>query len=51
MAGFFGLIGAFGALAAPLAGKTADTKGADYTIRLGIGLALVAYALLGLGGS
>ncbi|MDB5235349.1 MAG: transporter permease [Hymenobacter sp.] len=50
VAGFFGLIGAFGALAAPLAGKTADTKGADYTIRLGILLALGAYALLGFGG-
>ncbi|GAC1371691.1 MAG: MFS transporter [Hymenobacter sp.] len=48
--GFFGLIGAFGALAAPLAGKTADTRGPDYTIRLGIGLALVAYVLLGAGG-
>ncbi|UOQ97238.1 MFS transporter [Hymenobacter sp. 5317J-9] len=50
VAGFFGLIGAFGALAAPLAGKTADTKGSDYTIGLGIALALVAYAILGVGG-
>ncbi|HEX8506426.1 MAG TPA: MFS transporter [Hymenobacter sp.] len=50
VAGFFGLIGAFGALAAPLAGKTADTKGPNYTIRLGIVLALAAYALLGFGG-
>ncbi|WP_201979079.1 MFS transporter [Hymenobacter rubidus] len=50
VAGFFGLIGAFGALAAPLAGKTADTRGSDYTVRLGIVLALVAYAVLGVGG-
>ncbi|MCC3151689.1 MFS transporter [Hymenobacter sp. BT770] len=50
VAGFFGLIGAFGALAAPLAGKTADTKGPDYTIAMGIVLALVAYAILGFGG-
>ncbi len=51
IAGFFGLIGASGALAAPLAGKTVDTKGPDYTIGLSIGLALVAYAILGFGGT
>ncbi|MBF9143613.1 MFS transporter [Hymenobacter properus] len=50
VAGFFGLIGAFGALAAPLAGKTADAKGPDYTVGLGVLLALAAYAVLGFGG-
>ena len=50
VAGFFGLIGAFGALAAPLAGKTADTKGSGYTVVLGIVLALGAYVVLGFGG-
>jgi predicted MFS family arabinose efflux permease len=45
--GFFGLIGAVGALAASWAGKTADTKGPDYTIRLGSGLALLSFVVLG----
>lgn len=48
--GFFGLIGAMGALAAPLAGKAADTRGPDFAIGVGILLALAAYVLMGLTG-
>jgi len=50
VAGFFGLVGACGALAAPLAGKAADTRGADYAIRVGLLLALASFGVLGLGG-
>jgi predicted MFS family arabinose efflux permease len=50
IAGFFGLVGALGALAAPLAGKVADTRGPRYAITVGILLALVSYVLLGVGG-
>ncbi|GAB2790502.1 putative MFS family arabinose efflux permease [Hymenobacter luteus] len=49
--GLFGLIGASGAFAASFAGKSADTKGADYALNLGILLFLGAYLLLGLGGT
>ncbi|GAB3855794.1 MFS transporter [Hymenobacter terrigena] len=50
VAGFFGLIGAVGALAAPLAGKAADTRGPDFAIGVGILLALASYVLMGLTG-
>jgi predicted MFS family arabinose efflux permease len=48
--GFFGLIGACGALAAPMAGKMADKRGADYAIGIGIVAALAAFIVLGVSG-
>ncbi|SNC68154.1 Predicted arabinose efflux permease, MFS family [Hymenobacter gelipurpurascens] len=50
VAGLFGLIGASGAFAASFAGKSADKKGADYALNLGILLFLGAYVLLAFGG-
>lgn len=45
--GLFGALGLIGALAAPLAGKYLDTKGAATTIRLGLYCAMAAFAILG----
>jgi len=50
VAGFFGLVGAVGALAAPMAGGLADKRGPSYAITVGIGLALASFLLLGLAG-
>jgi predicted MFS family arabinose efflux permease len=47
-AGAFGLAGAAGALAAPIAGRISDSRGPEFVSRLGSGLVVVSFASMAL---
>jgi predicted MFS family arabinose efflux permease len=46
----FGIIGAVGVLAAPIAGRLADRHGSKIMVRIGVALTLIAFVVLWLGG-
>jgi predicted MFS family arabinose efflux permease len=51
VAGLFGLVGAAGALAAPVSGRLTDRHGARFTILVSLLVAMGSYVVLGLVGS
>jgi predicted MFS family arabinose efflux permease len=48
VAGLFGIVGAVGVFAAPLAGKVADSKGPHFVVWLGIASTIIAWLVFGL---
>lgn len=51
VAGLFGIVGAVGIFAAPLAGRVADRRGPHFVVWLGAGLTIVAWLIFGAGAS